>query len=165
MATTISVSFTVNENALERHLDNVVQGIVAKYIREKLNEFTERITAEVGKPAAEGAYGTSAVQLWLEKIPRGFKLVANGEAVGFLEFGAGTMADKNHPFADEAPFEVAPGSWSQSYGSGQFIPYRHESWVFGGRVYRYVIPRRGLYEAHKAMQNDIIRVAKEVFSE
>lgn len=162
---TIQVSLSINETALERQLERVAQGEIMMFLRKKSNQFIERLTEEIGKPAAEGAYGTGAIKVWVEQIPYGWKLVANGDAVGFLEFGAGTMSDKQHPFAKNAPFEVKPGSWSLTYGEGQFIPGRHESWFFGGREYRYVQPRRGLYQAYTAMLNDLRRIAIEVFNE
>ena len=161
---TIQISLEMNEAALKRSLERVAEGEVLKFMRKKSNIFIKRLTEEIGKPAAEGAYGSSSIEVRVEQIPRGWKLIADGEAVGFLEFGAGTMSDKQHPFAQSVPFEVKPGSWSLTYGSGQFIPGRHEKWYFGGREYRFIQPRRGLYQAYTAMLNDMRRIAIEVFN-
>ena len=161
----VHLTFRINAKSLKKDLDKVIEDKVRKYLREKSNEFVERLTSEVGKKAAESAYGNAPIQLWLEKIPRGWRLVANGEAVGFLEFGAGTMSDRQHPFAKNAPFPVQPGSWSQIHGDKQFVPGLYEYWYFGGQKFEYVAPRRGMLAAYNAMQRDIVKVAKEVFNE
>lgn len=163
--TTIEVSVDISSAGLYQKLVHIAEGEVMQYLRKKSDAFLERLTTEVGARAARGAYGGTPINVWCEKIPRGWKVVADGEAVGFIEFGAGTMADKSHPFAQNAPFEVKPGSWSLTYGSGQFIPGRHESWTFGGRVYRFVQPRRGLYQAYQQMYKDMRQIAIEVFNE
>lgn len=150
-----------NPDALQRHLNNVMQGIVARWLREKSDEFTARLVSEIGKPAAEGAYG-SAINVTIERIPRGWQLVANGDAVGFLEFGAGVTADKNHSFAQNAPFEVYPGSWSKDHAQ-QFT--NNGFWVFGGQQYDRVEPRRGLYKAYAVMLTDMKKIAIEVFND
>ena len=162
MKTKIEVSLDINEADLKRKLQRIAEGEVMKFMRKKSNLFIKRLTEEVGKPAAEGAYGVGAVQVWIEQIPRGWKLVANGDAVGFLEFGAGTQADTGHHFAKNAPFEVKPGSWSKDH-SKQF--YKYGEWKFGGVTYRYIQPRRGLYKAYTAMLNDMRKIAIEVFNE
>ena len=75
---------------------------------------------------------------------RGFKLTLIGEGVGFLEFGTGVYADESHPFAEEAPFPVYSGSWSDTYGKGTW-----SAWVKNGKKGEYPynrFPVRPLYE-------------------
>ena len=124
----------------------------------------EKKLAEVGAAAARGAYGPSVT---VSVVPYdggkgvGYKVVANGNAVCFLEFGAGDLTDTSHPFASEVPFQVRPGSYS-AVNSKQYS--ERGCWHFGGQIYFYVKPVRGLWEAHKAIRRDILKVANEVFS-
>lgn len=88
----------------------------------------------------------------------GFSITASGRAVGFLEFGAGTASHAYHPFADDAPFDVYPGSWSEEHAQ-QYVELGY--WVFGGRKYYFVAPRMGLFEADKYIRENARRVIKE----
>lgn len=155
----VTFSIELNEVTLQKVMENATKTL-DKVLQNKMRRIIRRLAKEVGKPAAEGTYGR-AVKVTTERTNKGYKIVAEGEAVCFLEFGAGTMAASNHPFAQNVPFDVRPGSWSQTHGSGQFAPGEHEYWEFGGRIYRYVEPRPGLYMAYRAITENVLRIAEE----
>lgn len=160
MANIAKLTLKLNANELERKLEDVTTGIVAKYIRKKNDEFIAKLIKEVGEPAAAGAFGM-AIQFTTERIRNGYKFVANGDAIGFLEFGAGVYTDTGHHFAKNAPFEVKPGSWSKDHAQ-EF--YKYGEWQFGGRTYQGVHAKRGLYRAYSDMLKEVTRVATEVFN-
>ena len=90
------------------------------------------------------------------------KLEAIHQAMSFLEFGAGTMANSSHPFAQNMQFQVYPGSWSETH-SQEFSTNGY--WIFGGKKYYFVEPKPGMYEAYKAITQNVYRIAVEVFLE
>ena len=160
--TTIQVSLEISETGLYNKLEHIAEGEIMKFLRKKSDAFLERLTTEVGARAARGAYGNAPIKVWCEKIPKGWKVVADGEAVGFIEFGAGVYTDTGHHFAKNAPFEVKPGSWSKDHAK-QF--YKYGEWEFGGKKYIGIHAKRGLYEAYKQMYQDMRQIAIEVFNE
>lgn len=158
------IEFTLklkNPNALQKHLENVTQGVVAKHLQKKCDEFVSKLVVEEGAYVAGWAFNGTPVEITVEKIPKGYKLVANGEAVGFLEFGAGVLADTGHHFAKNAPFDVYPGSWSKDHAK-QF--YMNQEWTYGRVTTDRVAPRRGLYKAYRQMYITMEQVAREVFN-
>lgn len=103
--------------AVLRALDKLANGakeIIQKAyasIREPyLTDYDPSITVTASKGGRKGSF-------W-------FEVTANGEQVGFLEFGAGALTDETHPYADEAPFPVFMGSWSNSpEGAGTWLKW------------------------------------------
>lgn len=129
---------------------------------EKKTQILLQELAELGKRVAEETYGY-AVNVGVESIENGcrFKVYAEGEMVCFLEFGAGTTTQVRHPFADEVPFDVYPGSWSEQH-SKQFSTNGY--WYFGNRRYENVEPRPGLYHATLVIQSNFMSVVRKVFN-
>ena len=142
-------------------LDRAVSAL--ERIPNRVETFMERL-CELGQNAAQTAFGGSVSVTWA-RAGKGYEISANGQSVAFLEFGAGVDTDTGHIFADDVSFTVAPGSWSQSeFGSGQFIPGQHESWMFGGTEYTGVAPRRGMWECYKAITDGLFRTWTEVMA-
>lgn len=127
-----------------------------------VDRFLERL-CEVGQNAAQSAFGGggSVIVAW-SKANDGYVITANGQAVMFLEFGAGIYTDETHEFASQMPFDVAPGSYSQTVGQGQFIPGVREFWYLGHTRIEGVQPRRGMWLCYKAMEDNLSRVWQEV---
>ena len=55
------------------------------------------------------------ISISAEPTNNGFVLTITGDGVGFVEFGTGAYADRQHPFAGDAPFPVYSGSWSDEH--------------------------------------------------
>ena len=127
-----------------------------------IDRFLERL-CEVGQNAAQAAFGNAVSVTW-SKSGDGYVITANGEAVMFLEFGAGIYTDEAHEFASQMPFEVAPGSFSQTVGQGQFIPGEREFWYWGHTRMEGVQPRRGMWQCYRAMEDSLERVWTEVMA-
>lgn len=114
--------------------------------------------ADVGVSSANAAYNSKLAHR--ESHDQASAVVAASEGIGFLEFGTGTLVDTGHPYASAVPYDVEPGSWSAEHEQ------TYQTWVANGRqgTYRYDSrPRRGMYEAGKAMRNDVDNQIRTVF--
>lgn len=100
-------------------------------------DFTEicKNLAEEGQLAVDEAYSSVASpgnEDWSTRVEVGencASLIAEGDDVGFLEFGSGLQVQTDD-FARVVPFPVHPGSWSEEH-SKQFSEkgywwYNHE---------------------------------------
>ena len=133
-----------------------------KWYEKKVDEFLVEL-AEIGKRAAQGAYG-SAITVTVEAIANGVCIRANGDAVVFLEFGAGSQVNEGNMFANVMPFDVRRGSFSDSkVPPGEYARNNYEYWTFGGQRLEYVTPVNGMQKAYEAMQQDVKTLARKVF--
>ena len=133
---------------------------ILKEFDRKVDRFIQEI-AEIGRDAAQGAYG-SAIKVTLVKEDKGVLISADGKAVAFLEFGAGSMTNSSNRYALEMPFLVFRGSYSDE-SKGEYQATHYNYWHFGGKEISYVEPRNGMQKAYEAMMNDFDSVAKRVF--
>ena len=141
---------------------------IIKSTSSKIDQFLKEL-AEIGQRAAQGAYGDGgAVIVTVEPIENGFAINASGDAVVFLEFGAGSAVNGGNRYAEYMPFEVRPGSYSEVHydpQTGSPRPSYHLDgyWEFGGVHYTEVYPRNGMQNAHDAMMQDMRLLAEKVF--
>ena len=107
-----------------------------------------------------GYFGkNSAVEVVTSKTAEGYDIVANGEAVVFIEFGSGVLAE--HPQADE--FGFGPGSWSADHGSGQFAEKGY--WFYNKHFLTGQAPAMAMFDTSQELKRKILEIAREVFSE
>lgn len=139
----------------QRELDRLVRDF-----DKKIDEFIQEL-GKIGQQAAQGAYG-NAVTVTLERDGDGVTISANGKAVVFLEFGAGSKTDATDRYASEMPFPVYRGSYSDAV-QGEYQKNNYQYWMFGGQKIQYVEPRNGMQKAYEAIMQDIENVAKRVF--
>ena len=116
-------------------------------------------TASLGATEARSAFG-GEVFCQASKTAEGAKVVANGSQVSFLEFGAGQTTDSHL----SPPFDVAPGSYSQTVGKKQFLPGVRERWYHKKVRYTRIQPRMGMLRASIAMRRELKRIASEVMN-
>lgn len=155
-------TFKLNTDDLTRALKKAADTDLKAYLQAKLDRIIERLANEVAKPIAEQEYGNS-VTVTTRKLKNGYEILAQGRAVCFLEFGTGAYADQTHPFANSVPFDVYPGSWSDTYGAGTWSQYlaTHPDDP-KGMNYRYNHePQRGLYEAYRAIKSSVGMICRE----
>ena len=96
-------------------------------------------------------------------------VVATGVDLLFLEFGTGITYAEPYPTDEGFEPTFKAGDWSDNEElggkhhwdnpKGWYLPKPYPS---GSRT-KGIAPSRGMYEAKKAMQNNIERIAKEVF--
>lgn len=136
-----------------------------KWVNQKIDELMIRLAA-VGLETArvyfqQGATeGNEAPETWVEPIENGFKIIARGKDVFFIEFGAGDAAG-NHPDAANAPVDTSPGSYSK-INTGEYAKY--QSWHHKGVKYTELQPQMPMYHAMREIERNVTKIAKEVFS-
>lgn len=133
---------------------------ILKSFDRKVDTFIQEI-GKIGQQAAKGAYG-SAIDVTLVREDKGVTISANGKAVAFLEFGAGSMTNSSNRYALEMPFLVYRGSYSDET-KGEYQATHYNYWHFGGKEITYVEPRNGMQKAYEAMMNEFDSVVKRVF--
>ena len=145
----------------------------AAALESKARQICERLAA-IGATRASLDYarvpmdGFRDVEITVEESGNGYRVLASGETVLFLEFGAGKMYGYGHP----SPMGFGTGSWPDphfSYNSngekvenwkndrGWWIPKEHG----GGHTYGNP-PAMGMYNAGREMRDMIQQVAEEV---
>lgn len=107
--------------------------------------------------------GNDDVTISVVPLNNGYQIVADGQSVCFLEFGAGVAAGNGYD-TDEIvpPVPIYPGSYSQTKGKGIFTE-DHPYWFHDGQYYSMVTPRMGMYHAVSEMKRQVAQIAKEVF--
>lgn len=156
-------------NALEDYQKSL--NVKAKVLIEKLAEVGFDVADIRFKQAQYDGVNDVVVQSpqWVEDNK--IVLLAKGNAVTFIEFGAGVRYTEVHPLALEK------GAIRGAYGKGKG---KNKSWTYygepgtNGKIVRVsdkgmIIrtegnpPARAMYEAVKTMREKILEIAKEVF--
>ena len=136
----------------------------------KLKRVAEEL-AKIGVPVVLVAYnngideGNADYDVRVESTEKGCKLVAEGQDVCFLEFGAGTTTKSYEGEGQEGLPPIYPGSWSKESGGvlgGMFDRYGY--WIWNGERYVNLEPKLGLYKASEEMQRRAVEITKKVFA-
>lgn len=155
-------------------LDKVIGKLEAykKAAESKVNLLAERLAvlgAHIARTEFSNAFyaGDNDVEIKVEATAGGYKIVAEGYAVLFIEFGSGVL-NPEHPQAEE--FGYNHGEYGQGKGANE------KGWVYSGEqgnagqplregVYRTMgnPPAMAMYKASKDMRAEIYRIAEEVF--
>lgn len=147
----------------------------AQRLDEKCKQLCERL-AEIGSDVLRATYavapyaGTNDISVVMEPLENGYRISANGSALGFIEFGTGI----GYPLGEYAGMVGAPGHGT--YGKGQGA---HPPWTYVGdpgdmgtiiaTTERGTIvrtsgnpPANAFPNAVQAMQENFIQIASEV---
>lgn len=157
---TLNVEVNVDELVAQAQKD------LKAWLEKKNDEFLTKLM-EVGRAVAERSFG-SAAQVRIEKRNANtYALIAEGEAVCFIEFGTGAYANPGEDgLAQYMPFDIRPGSWSDSeFGAGTWSQYL-EDHPDDPNGLNYPLNRRpkyGMWNAYKEMDKEAQRIAKEVY--
>jgi hypothetical protein len=131
--------------------------------------------AEATKRFAEAQYdGTNDVVVTAERTERGWRIIAQGEAVAFIEFGSGVFQP---PYPSDALVQHERGVYGRGQGANEngwiyegeggigAIPVRDRNGVEKDGVWRTWgnPPAMAMYYAVRAMRDAAPRIAKEVF--
>ena len=160
---TRKISFGLSPDAIKNAVDYLET--YKKWVNQKIDELMIRLAA-VGLETArvyfqQGATeGNEVPETWVEPIENGFKIIARGKDVFFIEFGAGDAAG-NHPDAANAPVDTSPGSYSK-INTGEYAKY--QSWHHKGVKYTELQPQMPMYHAMREIERNVQKIAKEVFS-
>lgn len=139
-----------------------------RWVDSKTQELVKRL-AEVGLEEARVRFssaeysGENDVEVTVEPIADGLKIVATGQAVFFIEFGAGVYYNGTEPYPEPRPKGI---SNIGEYGDGKG---KRKAWGFydesGELVITHGTPAAmPMLHASRTMQQEVERIAKEVFA-
>ena len=138
-----------------------------KWVLEKEAELRLRL-ASLGATVASIQFaravysGTNDVTVRVDNTGSVAVIYAEGSAVAFIEFGTGDRYGHGHPTAGEHGF--GPGTWSDGPG-GKGHWDNERGWYYGSGQHTYGNPpAMAMYQAVLAIQEDITKIAREVFS-
>lgn len=134
-----------------------------KKIEPKLDEVCRRL-AELGASEArarfDGSHGNGDVFVYPPmKISNGYKIVASGHDVYFIEFGTGVYT---YPHGNSVSVPVYPGSYSEQ-NAQQFSTYGF--WWYGGEQLEGTPAYMPMLYAGQAIRANAKRIVQEVFSQ
>lgn len=130
-------------------------------LRPKLNEVCRRL-AELGaeearRRFARGDHGNTDAYVSTTPTENGWKIVAMGTDVYFIEFGTGFFA---HPHGEATTVPVYPGSYSEQ-NAQQFSEYGY--WWYEGEKLQGTEAEMPMYFAGEVIRANEKRIAREVF--
>ena len=154
----------LSESGIQKIQDEL--SVYRKWQEEKARELAERL-ASLGATVASIRFsravytGQKDVDVTVEELPNGYKVKADGESVLFIEFGSGVTYGYGHPEAGE--FGMGPGTYPDGKGhwddpKGWYLPKS----AGGGHTFGNP-PEMPMYEARKAIEQELPRIVKEVF--
>ena len=106
--------------------------------------------------------GTNDVSVHLDKANNGYVIVADGQAVAFIEFGAGVYHNTSEPYPNPRPDGIVGiGEYGKGMGKRKAWGYKNDD----GEV---VITRGNpaampMWYASEEIKNSVLKVVKEVF--
>lgn len=154
----------LSESGIQKIQDELM--VYRKWQEEKARELAERLAA-LGATVASIRFsravytGKKDVEVTVEALTNGYKVKADGESVLFIEFGSGVTYGYGHPEAGE--FGMGPGTYPDGKGhwddpKGWYLPKS----AGGGHTFGNP-PAMPMYEARKAIEQELPRIVKEVF--
>lgn len=157
--------------------DSITQALreLRKYqrteLKKKMDTLCKRL-AEVGLDVAQVIFAGAEydgdnrnVVVTQSKIDNGYKIVASGKAVAFIEFGAGVTYGGTYPNDTKVP-SIIPlaGSWSMDpeVGKGHWADPKGWYYAHGQRTLGNP-PAMAMWYAREEMRRQIEQIAREVF--
>ena len=106
--------------------------------------------------------GVNDSDVTLEVIDNGYRIVAEGKAVAFIEFGAGVYHNPSEPYPKPRPDGIVGiGEYGKGYGKRQAWGFKNES---GELVVTHGNPAAmPMWYASEEMRNSILKIARKVF--
>ena len=155
MTVDVNVFDYASVSRAQRRLDEYFADLI-----EKANTVCERL-ATIGAVRASLDFsraiynGTNDVTVSVEPIDNGYAIHARGNAVLFIEFGAGATYGYGHP----EPEGYGPGTYP---GKGHWD--NPNGWWYGNHEHSYGNPpAQAMYNAKRDVLAEVQRIADEVF--
>ncbi len=152
-------------------IDNAIKQLeqYKNNIDRKLDELTNRL-ALIGAKVAQVRFtnaiydGDNDVHVSVEKTDKGYKIVASGQAVAFIEFGAGVYHNGKEPYPNPRPEGIVGiGEYGKGMGKRQAWGYRDDSGVL--HITKGNPAAMPLWYASEEMRKMIEKIAREVFEQ
>ena len=138
------------------------------WVERKTRELTAKLVelgAKEAKVRFSGAQydGNNDAAVSVESVPGGYKIVAIGGSVFFIEFGAGVLYNGSEPYPEpRPPGVVGIGEYGKGFG-------KRKAWGFYDERGELVITHGTLAEmpmlhAGRTMRQNVEKIAREVFA-
>ncbi len=107
--------------------------------------------------------GTNDVSVRLDETNNGYAIVADGQAVAFIEFGAGVYHNPSEPYPNPRPSGIVGiGEYGKGHG-------KQKAWGYKDENDELVITRGNpaampMWYASEEIKNSVMEVVREVFS-
>ena len=140
-------------DSLERRKDQLLEELAKIGVREASVRFTTAMYD-----------GDNDSEVTLETIENGYRIVAEGKAVAFIEFGAGVYHNPTEPYPNPRPAGIVGiGEYGKGYGKRQAWGFRDDS----GEL---VITRGNpaampMWYASEEIRDSILKIARRVFGD
>lgn len=138
-------------NSIESREKQLLEELANIGVREALVRFTTAMYD-----------GVNDSEVTLEPIENGYRIVAEGNAVAFIEFGAGVYHNSSEPYPKPRPDGIV-GIGEYGLGHG-----KQPAWGFKDKNGELVVTRGNpaampMWYASEEMRNSILKIAKKVF--
>lgn len=162
------ITISLSTDSVDKALEELKR--YQREIRPKLDEICRRL-AELGAEKARKIIadakknekeGNGDATVSVEKISNGYKIVAKGEDIYFIEFGTGNSAGMF--YGDGLPLTsvpVYPGSYSE-LNAGMYAKWGY--WFYRGKIMSSTDVYMPMYHAEQTIRENKNRIAQEVFS-
>ena len=167
------ISFKLNTQEINRAIREVEQYKQELLRKEKL--LLEKL-AMIGVQEASVRFttalydGVNDVTVSLDSNGKGYSIVADGNAVAFIEFGTGVYHNTSEPYPNPRPEGIVGiGEYGQGKGKRRAWFYKGEPGTNGEVQKNGVVKTRGnpanmpMWYASEEMRRSILQIAREVF--
>lgn len=161
---------TKSINKAIRELDKYKRELLAKekLLLEKLSMIGVR---EASVRFTTAIYdGTNDVNVTLTETGKGYAIIAQGEAVAFIEFGAGVYHNTSEPYPNPRPEGIVGiGEYGKGKGKRRAWFYKGDPGSNGELQKNGAVKTRGnpaampMWYATEEMRKSVLKIAKEVF--
>lgn len=159
----------INMDLTVSSIDNAIKELQAfrDSLEQKKYQLLEELT-KIGLSEASVRFttamydGVNDSDVRAELTHFGYKIVAEGKAVAFIEFGAGVYHNPGEPYPDPRPAGIVGiGEYGKGLG-------KRKAWGFKDAGGELVVTHGNpasmpMWYASEEMQNKILKIAKEVF--
>ena len=157
---------TIKIENLDKVLNKLAKRVTAypTYMAAVLRDATDYAADVAGSDLGSAVFCHKGQTSVMGYTARG-SVEADGAAVVFLEFGAGDLAgvgqhgDQILNFEQNSGILVHPGSYLKNNGPGEYYRTMNSPsgghWHFGGQVYHFIQPRRGMYHAAQDLKTEL----------
>lgn len=159
------IKASLSDRSLEKAIKELRE--YKAWVQKKANELAERLAIIGAREATvrfSGAYydGDNDVEISVEPIANGYKIVASGSAVFFIEFGAGVYFNGEEPYPNPRPAGVVNiGEYGEGKGKQDVWGYYDGA---GDLILTHGNPAAmPMYHATRVMEEEIRQIAREVF--
>lgn len=160
------MSKTIRVELTDKSIGNAIKELrkYAQWVASKEAELRQRL-AQIGCDVASVKFATATydgvndVTVRVDSTGSVAVIYAEGEAVAFIEFGAGARYGYGHPDAKKHGF--GPGTYPSEKGLWD----NPKGWWFGKGQHSYGNPpAMAMYDAVQAITESVTEIAREVFS-